>query len=92
MKIMKKNHMGWEGLWDFAGNLALSAEQKILSSMVECFMKREAWRLNVRERIWKSQINMKTFKMATETYRKKGKGRDGGEEFFLGWEKSIAFN
>ena len=76
--------MGWEGLWDFAGNLALSAEQKILSSMVECFMKREAWRLNVRERIRKSEINMKTFKMATETYRKKGRGRDEGEEFFLG--------
>ena len=52
-------------------------------------MKREAWRLNVRERIWKSQINMKTFKMATETNRKKGRGRDEGEEFFLGWEKSI---
>ena len=31
---------------------------------------------------------MKTFKMATETYRKKGRGRDEGEEFFWG-EKRV---
>jgi hypothetical protein len=44
MKIRGKN-ITWEGLCDFVDNLAPSAEvereQIILSSMVECFMKRE---------------------------------------------------
>ena len=44
MKIRGKN-ITWEGLYDFADNLAPSAkverEQIILSSMVKCFMKRE---------------------------------------------------
>ena len=45
MKIRGKK-ITWEGLCDFADNLVPSTEvereQIILSSMVECFMKREA--------------------------------------------------